>query len=77
MRGKVASALVYLSSDEFKGEDIFQHLTRQDIADFTSVTIESAKKFLKEFEREDIITLDGRHIEIIDKATLMQISKHS
>lgn len=75
MRGKVASALLYLSSDDFVNENVFQLLTRQDIADFASVTIESSIKFIKEFEKERIIEFDNKKIIISDKKALEKISK--
>ncbi|MBT3384069.1 MAG: Crp/Fnr family transcriptional regulator [Prolixibacteraceae bacterium] len=76
MRGKLASSLLYLSQDEFIIEDIFKHLTRQDIADFASISTESAIKFLKEFEKEKILKLAGKNIEIIDTEKLERISKN-
>jgi CRP/FNR family transcriptional regulator len=76
MRGKLATALIYLSSDFLIGENIFQHLTRQDIADFAAISTESAIKFLKEFEKEDIIKLSGKNIEILNKEKLYNISKN-
>ncbi len=75
MRGKLASALLYLSSDEFLKEDIFQYLTRHDIADFASITIESTVKFLKEFEKEGVLGLNGKDIKIIDKIQLVEIGR--
>ena len=75
MRGKLASALLYLSSEEFLEEDVFRYLSRQDIADFASITIESAVKFIKEFENEGILKLVGKEIEIVDKGKLEEISK--
>ncbi len=75
MRGKMASALLYLSSDEFLNEGIFQHLTRQDIADFAKISTESAIKFLKEFEKDKIIKLDGKDIFILDFERLEDIAK--
>jgi len=75
MRGKLASALLYLSSEEFIKEDVFQYLNRQDIADFASITIESAVKFLKEFEKEGILKLMGKEIKIGDKQKLEDISE--
>lgn len=75
MRGKMASALLYLSSDEFLNEGIFQHLTRQDIADFASISTESAIKFLKEFEKDKIIKLSGKDIYILDFEKLEDIAK--
>jgi len=75
MRGKLASALLYLSSEEFIEEDVFQYLTRQDIADFASITIESAVKFIKEFEKDGILKLTGKDIKIINKVRLGEIAK--
>ncbi len=75
MRGKLASALLYLSGEDFSDENLFQYLTRQDIADFASITIESGIKFLKEFEKGGIIALDGRNVEIKNEEELILISK--
>jgi len=75
MRGKLASALLYLSSEDFLEEDVFQYLTRQDIADFASVTIESAVKFIKEFEKEGILKLKGKDLKIIIKNKLEEIAR--
>ncbi|WP_235831937.1 Crp/Fnr family transcriptional regulator [Ancylomarina longa] len=74
MRGKLASSLLYLTSDEFKADKVFQYLTRQDIADFASITVESAVKFLKEFEKESIISLKGKEIFIENKQALNDIN---
>jgi CRP/FNR family transcriptional regulator, polysaccharide utilization system transcription regulator len=75
MRGKLASALLYLSADEFLEEEVFHYLTRQDIADFASITTESTVKFLKEFEKENIIALNGKDIKIINHHTLDGIAR--
>lgn len=77
MRGKLASSLLYLSHDEFLKENVFQYLTRQEIADFASVSTESAIKFLKEFEKEKLVKLKGKNIEIIDRKKLETVSKTS
>lgn len=76
MRGKLASALLYLAGEEFADEEIFPYLSRQDIADFASITSESAIKFMKEFEREGIIKLDGRMVKILKEGELALISKN-
>lgn len=74
MRGKLASALLYLSSNEFKNEDVYEYLTRQNIADFASISVESAVKFLKEFEKEGIISLEGKRINILERKILEDIN---
>ena len=77
MRGKLASALNYLASEDFKEEQLFHYLSRQDIADFASISTESAIKFLKEFEKEGIISLNNKDIHIIDRERLDEIEKRS
>lgn len=74
MRGKLATALIYLTSEMFKGEEVFSYLTRQDIADFASISVESVIKFLKEFEKEGILILEGKSIVILAGEKLADIS---
>ena len=74
MRGKLATALLYLDSDLLRSEEVFNYLTRQDIADFASISVESVIKFLKEFEKEGILSLVGKDIVITDPGRLSEIS---
>jgi len=75
MRGKLAASLLYLSYEVFLREQIFSFLTRQDIADFASISVESVIKFLKEFEKEGILKLAGKDISISDPHKLSEISR--
>lgn len=75
MRGKLASTLLYLSDERYSEDDVFGCLTRQEIADFASITIESAIKFIKEFEKEGILNIDCKKIVITNKAALEEISR--
>lgn len=77
MRGKLASTLLYLSSEEFIDENVYEYLTRQNIADFASISVESAVKFIKEFEKEGIISLHSKRITILDQAKLEEINMRS
>lgn len=74
MRGKLASSLLYLDSESLRSEGVFNHLTRQDIADFASISVESVIKFLKEFEKEGMLILEGKNILIHDRDRLVKIS---
>ena len=66
----------YLLQGELMEEKNFAYLTRQDIADFASISTESAIKFLKEFEKGKIIKLKGKNIEITNLEKLESISKN-
>ncbi len=74
MNGRLAETLLYLSSDFFSQEDIFPLLTRRDIADFAGMSTESTVKLLKIFESEGIIELKDKHIIILKRYSLVEIS---
>jgi CRP-like cAMP-binding protein len=75
MRGKLATALLYLSSEQFRGLEVFRYMTRQDIAGFAFISPESAIKFIKEFERDAIISAKGKNIDVLDREKLEEISR--
>jgi len=74
MHGRIADALIYLSKEIYKSDIIGPEISRQDMADFSSMTKDSAIRILKEFERDQIINLVGRKIEVIDNDRLEDIS---
>lgn len=75
MRGKLAAALTYLHSYEEKAQPVFPYLTRQDIADFACISHESAIRYLKEFEKEGLVRVQGRDIQITDRERLELIGE--
>ncbi|MBA7546085.1 hypothetical protein ES705_38468 [subsurface metagenome] len=75
MHGRIADALIYLSEKIYPGSIIGEEISRQDMADYTSMSKDSAIRILKEFERDHIINLVGRNIEILSKERLHDISQ--
>jgi CRP-like cAMP-binding protein len=75
MNGRLADTLLYLNSMKSENADIFQLLSRKDIAEFTGISTESAVKLLKAFEKDGLIHLNDKDITLIDLATLDEISK--
>jgi len=74
MHGRMADALIYLSEQVFKSATIGEEISRQDIAEYTSMSKDSAIRVLKEFERDQIIGLNGRLIEVLKSNKLREIS---
>ena len=74
MNGRMADAIFYLDSLKSNHPDIFQLLSRRDIADFAGVSVESGVKLLKSFERDGLISLDEKEIEILNRNSLKDIS---
>ena len=74
MPGRVADALIYLSEQIFEANPFNVTLSRQDLADMTSLSKESFIRILKEFKDEEIITMNGDFIEITKMDSLKKIS---
>lgn len=76
MNGRIADTLLYLSPENFEGEDIASLLTRKEIAEFANLTTESTVKILKSLEKDGLIRLDEKSITILDRDRLAEISKN-
>ena len=75
MNGRLAGALLYLNSLKAEQPNIFQLLTRKDLADFSGISTESTVKLLKVFEKEGLLALQEKDIIILDIKSMMDISK--
>jgi CRP-like cAMP-binding protein len=75
MHGRIADALIYLSKEIYNSAVVGGEISRQDMADYTSMSKDSAIRILKEFERDGIIILDGKRIEILSDERLHEISQ--
>lgn len=75
MNGRLADTLLYLNSLKNDNPEIFQLLSRKDIADFAGVSTESAVKLLKSFEKDGLIELNDKNITVINQNGLHEISK--
>jgi CRP/FNR family transcriptional regulator len=76
MHGRLADILLYLSDDSNEKYDLFNYLSRKDIADFACISTESTVRILTEFKNDNIIETDGKDIHILDKKRLLEISKN-
>jgi CRP-like cAMP-binding protein len=75
MNGRMADALLYLDSFKNEKAEIFQLLSRKDIADFAGISTESTVKLLKMFEKDGLIKLNEKDIKIIKHTELLEISR--
>ena len=73
--GKIADTLLYLTDVVYNKDNFDTPLSRQDIADMSAMTKESAIRVLKEFEKEGIISCGANNFEIKNKEALKKISK--
>lgn len=75
MPGRVADLLLYLKNDIFLSNPFDSRLSRQELADMTSMTMESFIRILKEFKSTGIISVDGSNINVLDEDALNVISR--
>lgn len=75
MNGRMADTLLYLDSLKPANPEIFQLLSRKDLADFAGISTESAVKLLKSFEKDGLIELNEKDVRLINMAELQEISK--
>jgi CRP/FNR family transcriptional regulator len=75
MNGRMADALLYIDSLKNEKSEIFQLLSRKDLADFAGISTESAVKLLKTFEKDGLIELNEKDIQIIKRNELIEISR--
>lgn len=75
MNGRIAGILLYLNDLKAESPEIFQLLSRKDLADFTGISVESAVKLLKSFEKDGLIELHDKDIVLKNHETLAEISR--
>jgi len=75
MMGRIAEALLYINSFKTENPEIFTLLSRKNLADFAGITTESVVKMLKTLDKENIVKLNGKDIELLDLTYLEDLSK--
>ncbi len=75
MNGRMAEALLYINNLKPQYPDLFQILTRKDLADFAGISTESAVKLLKSLEKDGVLELEGKDIQVLDELKLQEISR--
>lgn len=75
MNGRLAHTLLYIEACKSEYPEIFQLLTRKDLADFAGISMESGVKLLKSLEKEGVIKLEGKDISVLNRASLEEISR--
>jgi CRP/FNR family transcriptional regulator len=71
--GKVASALLYLTNGTFKA-NMLEIISRKDLAELSSTSVESANKILQELNRDGIINISRNKISIKRRDLILKLS---
>ena len=74
MRGKIADVLIELSERIFSSDVFKIPLNQEDLGNLVDSSRESISRVLTEFEKDGIIKISGKKVEIINKKSLALIS---
>ncbi|MDD2962838.1 MAG: Crp/Fnr family transcriptional regulator [Bacteroidales bacterium] len=74
MPGRVAEALLYLSKQVYNSSKFLCTISRQELADLTAMSKESAIRILKDFKENNLVSIEGNQVELLDVEGLMSVS---
>lgn len=72
--GRIADAILFFANQIYKSNTFVLPVSRQELADLTGITRESASRILTNFNDEKILGINGRNITILNDTLLRQIS---
>lgn len=78
IRGRLAESIIFLKDTygfEEDGYTLKVYLSREDLANLSNMTTSNAIRTLSSFAQEDIISLNGRKIKVLDEDKLERISE--
>ena len=75
-RGNIAGLLLELANDIFEADEFTLPLSQSEIGNLVDTTRESVSRVLTEFNRDEIIRMNGKNIQILNKNSLELISKN-
>ena len=72
-RGKVAFMLVCMANSVYFKNEYTMSLSRQDMADFLGISMESVIRILKELENDELIEVNGKSFKLVNINSLHKV----
>ncbi len=76
IRGNMADALIEFSETIFQSEVFTLPISQSELANLVDTSRESVSRVLTEFDKDGIIKMSGKQIEILNKKSLRMISQN-
>jgi CRP-like cAMP-binding protein len=76
LRGKIADVLLEMSENIYHSSVFKLPLSQEELANLIDSSRESISRILNEFEKDGIISITGKSVEILNKETLKLISSN-
>lgn len=74
--GRIASVILFFFEYIYNNASFILPLSRQDLADLTGITRESASRILSAFVKQKILQIEGRKIVVLNEPGLREISEN-
>ncbi|MCX7987239.1 MAG: Crp/Fnr family transcriptional regulator [Bacteroidales bacterium] len=75
MHGRLADVILYLCGKDFENTNIFEHLSRKDIAEIAGMSVEGSIRLLTEFKNDGLIRINGKEIVINNMELMLRLSE--
>jgi CRP-like cAMP-binding protein len=75
MPGRMADTLLYLFNEIFQKTKFPMLISKQDMADLSAMSKDSAVKVLREFQNDGIIRINDHEMELLDPEGLLKIGR--
>jgi len=76
IRGNMADAILEFSDIIFKSDTFILPLSQAEFANLVDTSRESVSRVLAEFDKDGIIKISGKQVEILDKTRLILVSQN-
>ena len=73
--GRLATNLLFFSNEIYCSDEFDLPLNRNEIADLICTSRETVSRLFSEFAHEEIIKIEGKHIHLLNKLRLEEISQ--
>ncbi|MEA3479648.1 MAG: Crp/Fnr family transcriptional regulator [Bacteroidota bacterium] len=75
MPGRMANTLLYLNKAVYRTNPFYLTISRQDLADLSSMTKESVIRIIKDFKDAGFISVNKDEVKILNEKALISISE--
>lgn len=76
MEARIADALLYLVNEIYFSRVFALTISRSDLSDLAGMSRESTSRILTQFKDQEILKINGKKVEVLDKKQLEQIARY-
>ncbi len=74
IKGRVAHILLFLAENVYRKNNFKMPVTRREIGELISMTTENTIRTFSEFKKDGLISMDGKHMTILDMERLRDVN---